>query len=161
MEKFEPSRYQSGRPMLLGGLRRYHAFSGAARSIPEQWRQFQSLGQIPGQVGTTAYGVTCGHDDGGFEYMCGVEVESFDALPADLGRIRITAQQYAVFLHRGHVSAIGTTWGRISQEWLPSSGYQSAHRPDFEVYDRQFDPSTGLGDIEIWISIARENHRDA
>jgi len=158
MEKFEPSRYENGRPTLLGGLRGYHAFSESERSIPEQWERFRSLGPIPGQRGEATYGVVCGHDANGFEYMCGVEVSSFDALPSDMGRVRITAQHYAVFLHHGHVSAIRTTWERILHEWLPSGGFQSAERPDFEIYDHRFDPRTGLGDVEIWVSISRENN---
>lgn len=161
MVKCEPIRFENGRPMLLGGLRRHHAFAESGDSIPDQWKQFQSLGHIPGQLGTTFYGVVCGHDSNGFEYMCGVEVESFNELPSDLGRMRILAENYAVFLHREHVSTIRTTWDRILKEWLPSSNYQSAHRPDFEVYDRQFDPQTGLGGVEIWISITHENHQNA
>jgi predicted transcriptional regulator YdeE len=156
MEKLQPARYEDGRPMLLGGLRRHHAFAESGRGIPEQWRQFEPLlGRIPGQVGTTTYGAMCGSDASGFEYMCAVEVESFSALPGDLGRMRIAEQHYAVFLHRGNVSAIQGTWGRILNEWLPNCGYRSANKPDFEVYDQRFDPRTGLGDVEIWISIVQ------
>jgi predicted transcriptional regulator YdeE len=141
--------------MLLGGLRRHHAFAESGRGIPGQWRQFEPLiGQIPGQVGATTYGAMCGSDASGFEYMCAVEVESFSALPAELGRMRIAAQQYAVFLHQGQIAAIQATWGRILNEWLPNCGYPSANKPDFEVYDRRFDPRTGLGDVEIWIAIS-------
>lgn len=153
MEPFEPARYEDGRPMLLGGLRQHHIFAEAVRSIPEQWQQFKALHPVPGQLGTTTYGVLCGHDSTGLEYMCGSEVETFEALPSDMGRIRISAQHYAVFLHRDHISTIKHTWDRILHEWLPNANAQSAHRPDFEVYDHRFDPSTGLGDVEIWISI--------
>jgi AraC family transcriptional regulator len=161
VEKFEPTRHEDGRPMLLGGLRRHHKFQDAERSIAEQWRQFNSLGQIPGQLGSIAYGVICGHQPNGFEYMCGFEVDSFSGLPSDMGRIRTQEQHYAVFLHREHASQIRTTWERILKEWLPNSGYDSAHKPDFEVYDRQFNPNTGLGGIEIWISIVSANQANS
>jgi predicted transcriptional regulator YdeE len=85
--------------------------------------------------------------------MCAVEVGDFETLPPALGRMRILAQRYAVFLHRGHASAIRTTWERILA-WLQESGYESAQKPDFERYDERFDPKTGVGDVEIWISIA-------
>lgn len=155
MSMFEPSRYETGHPMLLGGLRRHHTFAESGRGIPEQWQQFRSLGEIPGQLGTTVYGALCGADASGFEYLCGIEVESFAALSGDLGRMRILEQQYAVFLHPEHVSEIRTTWEGILNEWLPKSDYQSAQRPDFEVYDQEFDPLTGLGGVEIWLAIAR------
>jgi predicted transcriptional regulator YdeE len=156
MKKVEPIRFDRGRPMLLAGLRRYHLYAQSEQSIPEQWQQFRSPGQIAGQLGSIFYGVMCGHDSSGFEYMSGVEVESFAGLSADLGRMRIMEQDYAVFEHSGHISAIRTTWERILHEWLPGGGYQSAHKPDFERYDEQFDSRTGLGRVEIWISIARQ-----
>lgn len=154
MENFDPLRYERGRPMLLGGLRRQYAFADSARGIAVQWQQFQSIGQIPGQLGTTRYGVMCGENPGGFEYMCGVEVESFAQLPGDFGRMRIAEQQYAVFVHRRHAFTIEATWNRIRNDWLPRSGYQSAHKPDFEVYDQQYDAVAGNGSVEIWLSIA-------
>ena len=152
---FEPLRYCDGRPMLLGGLRRHHAFAESGRNIPGQWQQFEALGQIPGQVGESTYGVMCGHDPTGIEFMCGTEVASFVGLPAELGGMRIAAQHYAVFMHSGPASSLLMTWERIVREWLPGSGYQSAHKPDFEVHDRDVAARSGLTDVEIWISIAR------
>ena len=159
MESIEPARYENGRAMFLGGLRRLHPYSESGSSIAEQWRQFQSMGRIPGQLGTNVYGVMCGHNPEGFEYMCAVEVETLTGLPDSVGRMRIQApQEYAVFEHRGHVSTIRTTWERIF-EWLSSSAScQSAHKPDFEVYSKTFDPLSGASVIEIWISIARKPH---
>ena len=156
MGAFEPVRYEDGRAMLLAGLRRHHGFAESVRTIPGQWQEFRALGAIPGQAGATAYGVTCGEEPGGFEYLTGAEVEAFAGLPPDMGRMRITPQHYAVFLHRGHISAIRSTWERSLKEWLRGSGYDSAHRPDFEVYDQRFDARTGLGDVEIWIAITRD-----
>ena len=96
----------------------------------------------------------CGENPGGFEYMCGVEVESFAQLPVSLGRMRITEQHYAVFAHRGNASTIPATWNRIRNDWLPGSGYQSAHKPDFEVYGQPYEAGAGDGAIEIWLSIS-------
>jgi AraC family transcriptional regulator len=156
VNKLEPVRYQTGRPMLLGGLRRRHEFAELARSIPEQWRQFESMAPIPGRLGTDCYGVICGTHTDGFEYMCAVEVAGLDRLPAELGRMRIAEQRYAVFRHADQVSTIAATWQRILHEWLPAAGCLSAQRPDFERYDSAFDPATGLGGVEIWIAIADE-----
>jgi AraC family transcriptional regulator len=142
--------------MLLGGLRRRHGFDGAATTIPAQWQAFRELGAVPGQRGSTTYGVVCGStpETRTFEYMCAAEVAAFEALPRELGRMRIPAQRYAVFTHRGHVSGLRATWDAIWQDWLPRSGQHPADTPDFELYDERFDPRTGSGEIEIWFPIA-------
>ena len=141
--------------MLMAGLRRVHTFSGAVHSIPEQWQALREMGTLPGQQGTEMYGLMCGADPAAqtFEYMTGVEVASFDALPPGTGRMRVPAQRYAVFIHRGHVSTLHTTWDAIWNGWLPRSEYRMANTPEFELYDERFDPRTGAGVIEVWASI--------
>jgi predicted transcriptional regulator YdeE len=141
--------------MLLAGLRRQHPYTQQGAGIGAQWQDFRALGPLPGQRPGTAYGVMCGANAGGFEYMAGVEVDSFAALPAEIGRVRVLPQHYAVFRHAGPVTGIRDTWQRILQEWLPNGSHDAAHKPDFEVYGPGFDPDTGLGGLEIWISIVR------
>ena len=141
--------------MLLAGLRRHHGFAESGRTIPEQWLAFQALGRLPGQRADVAYGVVCQSDRARetFEYMSGVEVDAFDALPPAVGRMRVPAQRYAVFTHEGHVAGLRATWGAIWEEWLPRSGVTPANTPDFERYDERFDPRTGSGVVEIWFPI--------
>jgi len=156
MSALQPVRFEDGRPMLLAGIRRKHTFAGMGKDLPRQWQDFLKLGELPGQVGKTAYGAICGGDPQTqtMEYMCAVEVDSFDALPKDLGRMRVPAGvRYAVFLHGGNVATIQETWGQILSVWLPSSGIQSAQTPDFEVYDERFDGATGEGGVEIWLGV--------
>jgi len=146
--------------MLLVGLRRRHRFSEVVNGIPEQWGQFRSLGPVPGRIGTRSYGVICGATDDTVEYLCGVEVGSFAGLPEDLGRMRIDERYYAIFEHREHVSSLRAAWASVF-EWLADSGeYESAHRPDFEVYDESFDPRTGVGGVEIWIAVLARASRN-
>ena len=148
-------RFEQGRAMLLAGLRRHHGFAESARTIPEQWIDFTKLGELPGQIGTVAYGAICGADSQKqtLEYLVGVEVASFDVLPAELGRMRVPPVRYAVFTHEGPVETIRTTWNAALNEWLPSSAFRSAQAPDFERYDERFDPATGSGIVEIWIGV--------
>ena len=155
MSTLEPVRYVQGRPMLLAGIRRHHTFAGMAKGIPTQWEDFLKLGPLPTQVGTTAYGAICGGDPKTqqMEYMCAVEVQSFDAVPKELGRMRVPAVRYAVFLHEGNVATIQATWKQIFSTWLPSSGMRSANTPDFELYDERFDGATGDGGVEIWLGV--------
>ncbi|HEY9181994.1 MAG TPA: GyrI-like domain-containing protein [Gammaproteobacteria bacterium] len=156
MTKLKESRFENGRPMLFAGIRRHHAFASVGDGITRQWRDFEKLGTLPGQVGTTAYGAICGADTKAqtIEYMCAFEVASFEGLPKELGRMRVPAARYAVFRHDGNVATVRATWDRIFKEWLPSSGFRSNETPDFEVYGERFDPQTGDGGIEIWVGIA-------
>jgi AraC family transcriptional regulator len=138
--------------MLLGGLRRRHEFAVAPSAFAEQWQQLMSSPELPGRIGSSHYGVMCGHDAAGFEYMCGVEVESFAGLPEGTGRVRVPAQRYAVFAHDGSASTLRSTWQRVF-EWLASGSYDSAHTPDFELYGPDSDPLAGAGGIELWVGV--------
>jgi AraC family transcriptional regulator len=148
-----PPRLENGRTLLIAGIGKRYSFE-TNHGIPQQWQRFQPyIGNIPGQVGDTAYGVCCNADgEGNFEYIAGVEVANFDDLPSEFSRVRIPAQRYAVFTHRDHVSRLRATVYTIWNRWLPSSGHEHADAPDFELYAR-FDPRTGLGTIEIWLPI--------
>jgi AraC family transcriptional regulator len=152
----EPPRFENGELLLIAGLGgRYTCESSAG--IPSQWQRFlPHVGQIPGQLGRTAYGVCCNSDDAGnFDYVCGVEVKDFSRLPADWSRVRIPEQRYAIFFQRDHVSTIRGTWNTILNHWLPESGYEAVDAPDFECYGEDFDSATGAGGFEIWIPIKR------
>jgi AraC family transcriptional regulator len=150
----EPPRFEHGRALLIAGLGERYRFESAL-GIPQQWVRFQQyIGNIPGQVGNTAYGVCCNADGtGNFDYIAGVEVSSFDDLPTEFARIRIPAQRYAVFSHREHISRMRATVYTIWNQWLPASGCRHADAPDFERYDERFDPRTGTGTVEVWLPI--------
>ncbi|CAG4920564.1 AraC family transcriptional regulator [Paraburkholderia gardini] len=154
LEDLAPPRIETGKPLLVAGLSgRYHYERNDG--IPAQWQRFgPSIGKIPGQVGQVAYGVCFNNDDAGnFDYLCGVEVADFSALPADLARVRIGEQRYAIFEHRDHISAIRRTWNTIWNKWLPESGHEIADAPVFERYSERFNPTTGMGGVELWIPL--------
>jgi AraC family transcriptional regulator len=145
--------------MLVAGIRRRHPLSDVAARIPAQWREFTALPPIPGRIGSGRLGVMCGVWDGEFEYMTGVEVESFELLPEGMGRMRIPAQSYVVFTHVGPLSGLSASWRWIWEEWLPGSGMTPADTPDFEVYGEGFDPDTGSGLVEIWFPVVAPEGR--
>jgi AraC family transcriptional regulator len=155
MNKIEPDHYATRRAMLLAGLRQHHIFATAFETIPKQWQQFRALGKINGQIGNVVYGAGCGSTASGFEYLTGVEVDSFSALPEAMGKMRISEQYYAVFLHRDHISTIKKTWELILHDWIPRSGVQVVEKPNFELYEEPFNPETGLGGVEIYIAVER------
>jgi AraC family transcriptional regulator len=150
----EPPRFEDGHALLVAGFGERCTCETVA-GIPALWQRFAPhIGSVPGQTGNVAYGV-CHNGDGAgnFDYVCGVEVADFARLPAEFARVRIAAQRYAVFSHRGHVSTIRRTWTTILSTWLPESGFEAADAPDFERYDERFDPATGMGVIEIWVPV--------
>jgi AraC family transcriptional regulator len=150
----DPPRMINGRTLLIAGLsERYSSETCAA--IPAQWQRFTPhLGNIPGQIGQTTYGVVCNGDDAGnTEYICGVEVSEFSRLPSEFTRLRVPEQTYAVFSHRDHISTIRRAWFTIWNQWFPESGHQVAEGPALELYGREFQPGTGFGGFEIWVPV--------
>lgn len=150
----EEPRFEEGKPLLITGIGvRYTCDTN--QGIPAQWQRFgPHIGNIPGQIGTVAYGLCCNFDhDDSFEYITGVEVSSFTDVPEGFSSIRVPPQKYAVFDHREHISAIGRTVSAIWSKWLPQSGHEAADAPNFERYDDRFDPQTGKGVVEIWVPV--------
>ncbi|MGG2357322.1 GyrI-like domain-containing protein, partial [Salmonella enterica] len=91
--------------------------------IPALWQRFgPHIGRVPGQVGSTTYGICHGADGtGSFNYLCGVEVTDLAGLPRELTHLKLPARRYAVFTHRGHISTIRATVHAIWRDYLPVS----------------------------------------
>ncbi len=141
--------------MLLGGLRRWYAFSEGPTEIPIVWKTFAARLPLPSQIDGRTYGAMCAADMAGerFEYMCAAEVATFDGLPIDLGRMRVPEAHYAVFGHEGPVWSVRETI-TAAHSWLSSNGtWTDAGTPEFERYGPRFNPETGLGDTEIWFPV--------
>jgi AraC family transcriptional regulator len=156
MAELEPPRFIDGKPMLIAGIaKRYNRneMVTAMTGIPLQWQRFLvDMAKMPGRVGRVAYGVSYNGDQAGnFDYLCGVEVTAAPPSP-DFSSVSLGTQRYAVFTHRGPISAISATWRAIYQ-WLPASGYMRARAPDFERYSEDFDTRSNSGYVEIWIPV--------
>jgi AraC family transcriptional regulator len=153
--QLEAPRVENSRPMLVAGLRSHFA-DEPWRCTPELWQRFAPhIGKVPGQIGRTAYGL-CFSLPNGIDYEAGVEVAGLSGLPSDFTAVSIPAGKYLVFPHREHVSKLHITCERTA-EWLPTSGYEAvkaAGAPDFfERYSEEFNPSTGMGGMEVWVPI--------
>ncbi len=156
-----PSIQDRGALLIAGLSERY---SQATRSgIPMQWQRFTPhLGNVPSQIGADAYGVCYNtDDDANMDYMSGVAVKDFSAVPPQLARLRIGPQRYAVFHHREHIASIGETFRAIFSQWLPESEYEIVDAPLFERYPPSFDGRTGLGGAEIWVPVAKKRSANA
>jgi AraC family transcriptional regulator len=150
----EPPRFETGAPMQFVGLSQRHAF-GSPQGIPAQWQKFMtSFGDIQNRSQPIPVGLSMDmDDDGNFEYVCAAEVSTFSATPRGLIEVRVPTQNYAVFLHSGHVSKIGATYAAIWNEWLPNHQRVAADGVSLERHRASFDPRTGMGGVEIWIPL--------
>lgn len=152
--KLPAPKYVEGTRLLVAGLSERYSDATSA-GIPAQWQRFgPHIGNIPGQIGMTAYGVCHnGDDEGNIDYLTGVEVRDFSDVPTGFARLRIPASRYAVFALKEHISAIRMAWKSIWNTWLPESGHRLADAPFFERYTDSFDPRAGTGGFEIWLSL--------
>jgi predicted transcriptional regulator YdeE len=153
---FAPVRMEEGGQRTVVGLKGHFRFGGDP-SIAALWTRFAPhLGKIPGQMGSVAYGVCWNLEDGGLEYMAGVEVRSEEDVPLELVEESIPPSTFAVFSHHGHVSEIPKTMGRV-YEWLARNGREVRNDRDvpglIERYGERFDPRSGSGDIELWVPV--------
>jgi AraC family transcriptional regulator len=114
----------------------------ASPAIPNLWREFTGRsGEIPGVLHPErGYGVARNWDPatGTFGYLAAVEVEGGAQPPAGMVRAEIPAQTYAAF--RTSLSHLGETLHEANHAWLPASGYRRADGPEFELYDKDFEP---------------------
>jgi predicted transcriptional regulator YdeE len=147
-------RFERAKDMLLAGLSESYTLDTRAK-IPAQWERFApSIGKVPGQIGQVCYGVCWNVSPGrGFDYLSGVEVTDAKRLPSEFATVQLPARDYAVFTHRGHVSAIDKTIDKVWNEGVPQAGLKAASAPCFELYCEEFDPQTGMGGMEIWIPL--------
>lgn len=88
-----------------------------------------------------------------FEYIAGVDVPGFGGLEPALDNLRLPAREYVMAIHHGHVSGIRRTWQAFVGDGLSRSGLRLADAPEFEKYGADFDDTTGIGDVEIWLPL--------
>lgn len=121
-------------------------------AIPALWRSFNTReGDVVGAIPGAAYGVCCdAGENGSFRYLAGVQAQ--EKTPG-MDFVDIPANRYAVFTHNGHVSDLPRTVYTIWNKSLPDAGLQPASAPDYELYDRRFNPETGYGIVEVWVPI--------
>tara|TARA_R110002072_G_scaffold20841_5_gene75221 strand:- start:6862 stop:7698 length:837 start_codon:yes stop_codon:yes gene_type:complete len=151
----QPQIIEKEAMLMAGHVRHYNELGNAA--IPGQWQDFlPHLGQVPNQVGGDAFGAVFNIDsENNFDYLSGVEVDSYVGLPDDYGRLRLPQQIYAVFQHESHVSELKQTCQFAFAEWIPNSDFKLVDGPFFERYLPEFNSETGYGGLEVWIPVAR------
>ena len=124
-------------------------FSMADRAkIPAFWeRTAEEIG--PRMYGVDTYGVSYDFEEEAFRYLVAIDDDG-DA--EGLERKTLPAGRYAVFEHTGHISGIPNTWTAIFEQWMPGSGEELGEGPEFEHYEKDFDPEGERG-ASIWIPL--------
>jgi AraC family transcriptional regulator len=89
---------------------------------------------------------------GHYEVFVGMEVTELSDMPVQLLVKVLPPTRYAVFTLRGE--QITSDWPRmIYDEWLPGSGYKSAHDYLIELYDQRFKGLENLAESELDIYV--------
>ena len=133
---------------------KYHG-KNEHNEIPRLWRKFgphmHEIYYV--RQPDVSYGVMGNYDEetGEFDYLAAVEVVRASELAEGLVSWSIPTQTYAVFPCT--LSTIREIYDSIYQEWLPTSGYQHATGPEFELYDEHFDVNDTTSTMFIYIPV--------
>lgn len=122
--------------------------------IAQMWSEFvPRIGEIQGIADAQeSYGVCSDLDgEGVFEYVAGVPVTKTENIPDGMVSWNVPEQRYAIFACT--LPTIHDAYQYAFENWLPNSGYQRGDGPDFELYDRNFDPDRGELRLHIYIPI--------
>ncbi|MFC4775990.1 GyrI-like domain-containing protein [Paenibacillus sp. GCM10023252] len=129
--------------------------------IPKFWQDSHANGTVAalGALGRTEdiLGVCYNPEGNGerFSYAIAVETDAAMLDNPTYEVVSIPEATWAVFTSIGPMpGAIQDVWNRIYQDWFPSTGYEQAAIPDFELYPPG-DPSAPDYRCEVWIPIIR------
>ncbi|MCT4543396.1 MAG: AraC family transcriptional regulator [Vallitalea sp.] len=88
--------------------------------------------------------------DNSFDYIIGMfsnnEIPEYD-------NHEVPSADWAVFVVKGSIEELQNTWKRIFSEWFPSTDFQHANLPEFEVYYGDMQSPDFF--TEIWIPITK------
>lgn len=142
-------RFEELSGLRLVGMDRRHTMAERAR-IPAQWKE-AATALAPEIFQGETFGVCHDFVDESFGYLVGY-ADDGRGETSDLDRIELPAGRYAVFDHGGHISEIAATWEAIFSSWAPESAIGFREGPEFERYEKGFDPETP-GGVSIWIPV--------
>ncbi len=155
-------RYEQLEALDIVGLPKNFTSETRAQ-IPQLWERFVKwIGHVPHQVGNETYGVIRNNDKGrGFYYLAGVAVSTRLAYPT-------TCDWYNCLLPGTPCSRMLVQSVSCSKRWChlfrvgANASDELADSACFERYGEDFDPTTGLGTIEIWLPLvdAAETDQD-
>jgi AraC family transcriptional regulator len=87
-----------------------------------------------------------------FEKWAALEVNDFEHIPPGMDTFILREGLYAVFDYKG-LPSDSSIYQYIFSVWLPSSPYQIADRPHFEILGDRYKNNDPNSEEEIWIPI--------
>ncbi len=87
-----------------------------------------------------------------FKYLAAVEVTSFDNIPQGMVKAEIAASKYAVFTHKGPLSKLNETYGKLYEKDMPESGLKQKNFW-FEFYREKVYEESPNVELELWIAV--------
>jgi AraC family transcriptional regulator len=142
--------------MTLVGLQVHGKIEGM--DLKSLWNGFgPRMAEIKDGDPNVCYGAMDHYSEatGEFDYLAACEAKSAAALPAGMVSWSIPAQTYAVLPCT--LPQIGEAWAEVYQQWLPTSGYQRAAGPEFELYDEKFNPQDPNATLYLCVPIVSVN----
>ena len=142
--------------MTLVGMQLHGKLEGM--DIKSLWNGFgPRMAEIKDGDPNVCYGAMDNYSEatGEFDYLAACEAKSAAALPAGMVSWNIPAQTYAVFSCT--LPQVGEAWMAAYQQWLPTSGYQRAAGPEFELYDEKFNPQDAASVLYLCVPIVSVN----
>ncbi len=136
--------------LLIGTMATYGSQAEASRGIPQQWSAFLLTNPSLGSS-ATFYGASPCTSDRKIHYLTGVAPESAESVGAG-EHLTIEAGEYAV-LRVSDTDRLRDTWRWLLESWLPASGRQEKHAPEFERFTSISEAGTPIGPVEIWIPL--------
>ena len=144
-------------PMRIAGMSSHFTFR-TMDAIPHLWSRFGPyLPELAFDGPPPAFGVSGPMPEGsdGFDYFAGAPLPGDTELLPGLTEMRLPGGTYAKFKHEGHISKIRATCGAVYETGLPALGREADTRwfTFVEYYGPDFEPSTGMGTVEIWVKL--------
>ena len=121
--------------------------------IPALWERFIArCNEVPAAGGIWGASLPASN---GFRYLAGVETSAGAAPPQDFESAVIPGGTYIKVPFRGRPDRMGSEFGRIFEELLPSFGYSI--KPGFccleEYLDEAHDPETGAMSANLYVEL--------
>ena len=126
--------------------------------FPKLWEVFiPRMKEISGRTEDRAsYAVEWDADEEGefFSYLAGLVVEADAPIPEGMMEVHVPEQEYAAFDF--HLKDIQATMQYIYKTWLPASEYRYSGGPEFELYDKRFNPAEGKDEMSMYVPITKK-----
>lgn len=137
--------------------------SFVANKTRELWKGFMPrLSEIQNRTSTDYFSLQVYPESffkGGFSPFANfikhalVEVSSTETIPDGMEVFELPAGRYAVFTYTGTSKDSVSFFMSIFNKWLPKSGYELEHRPQFEILPKDYKKDDPNATEEIWIPI--------